>query len=476
MSLAILALLPSAVVLVAVLRFGASGLAAAGAALAAAAMVWLAGSTATPGAVQLQQAASDAAVLTTLVAAMIVPGILFVEATRRLASPDAIKAVVDGLLLPKPLAAILVAVGIGVTVESLTGMGVSLLVTVPLLLRLVERRTAIALALVGMSLMPFGALAISAHVGAKLAGLPIETLSRAIVLVAAASLLALPFVCLALVGSRDSRTLVGALAAGGALMAGVVAATLSIGIEVAGVVGGLATIVVLALISERAPGLARRLAAEGLRPYWALIALVGVQKAAAGWLLAAGLSPIVATERVSFAVATSPGVALVVATLLVAPGALSASLLGAVLSRAWRPVLAVAVFMLAARLLVECGAIAALGGLVAGLGHAGAMVAVAALGAAGGFVTGSGVSGNALFMPSAAAVGASLGDLATFAALQNQAAGYFAMASLPVAAILMAALGRREAGDEAIAMRTGLAIAGWNTLLACLAAIALTRW
>lgn len=52
-------------------------------------------------------------------------------------------------------AAILIAVGVGVLVESLTGMGVSLLVTIPLLLRIAPRGQAIALGLVGMSLMPW---------------------------------------------------------------------------------------------------------------------------------------------------------------------------------------------------------------------------------------------------------------------------------------------------------------------------------
>ena len=53
-------------------------------------------------------------------------------------------------------AAILIAVGVGVLVEGLTGMGVSLLVTISLLLRIAPRGQAIALDLVGMCLMPWG--------------------------------------------------------------------------------------------------------------------------------------------------------------------------------------------------------------------------------------------------------------------------------------------------------------------------------
>jgi len=175
------ALLPSVVVLVTILGMRASGVVAAVASAAATIAVWGIGIYEPATIDQLGRSVADAGVLTLLVAAMVVPGIAFVEATRERQAPAAIAALVDAIEVRKPLAAILIAVGIGVTVESLTGMGVSLLVTMPLLSSLLDRRRAVGLALIGMSLMPFGALAISAHVGAKLSGLPLEEFSRAVV-------------------------------------------------------------------------------------------------------------------------------------------------------------------------------------------------------------------------------------------------------------------------------------------------------
>jgi lactate permease len=222
-------------------------------------------------------------------------------------------------------------------------------------------------------------------------------------------------------------------------------------------------------------GLGRLLASPGLTPYLVLIAAVGAQKLALAPLERLSLSPALATDRVSFTALTSPGVALLAATLFTAARELTPALLAKVALGAWRPVGAIALFMLAARLMVECGAIAALAASVGALGRDGATVAVALLGAVGGFVTGSGVTGNALFMPSAAAAGASLGTLPVLAALQNAASGHVAMASLPVAAILLAALPARTPGDDALVMRLGLALAAWHVAVATLAALAAQR-
>jgi lactate permease len=470
-----LALLPSLVVLIAVLGLRASGLSAAAAAACAAVAIWLAGPFATPAARNLLNAVADAGVLTALVAAMIVPGVVFVETSRRRKAPEAIAAVVDAISLSKPLQAILIAVGIGVAVESLTGMGVSLLITVPLLLRLVDREKAIGLALVGMCLMPFGALSISAHVGSKLAGLPIDELARWTVLVSAPVAFGLPLLCLLILRERKPTDVIGALLSGAAIVAGIALTALFAGIEIAGVIGGIAVIVVLAAMARQRSGLATALLAPGLRPYLVLIAMVALQKIVTAPLTRAGLSPALATDRVSFAILTSPGLALLAATVLTSARHLTGDVVAGVARRAWRPVLSVLLFMVSARLLVESGAIVALAGLLAGLGGAGAAVTVAALGALGGFVTGSGVTSSALFMPSAAAAGAGLGQLPLFAALQNSAGGHTGMSSLPVLAILLASLPSREPGDDARSMRKALALAGWHLVLVMVMGLVLLR-
>jgi len=471
----VFALLPSAVVLFVVLGLRASGLVAAASAAGTATLLWLTHAFDAPTPGQMLRAVADAAVLTALVAAMIVPGMIFVEATRGRKSPQAISAFVEAIGLPKARAAILIAPGIGVMVESLTGMGVSLLVTMPLLLALFDRRAAIGIGLVGMSLMPWGALAISAHVSAKLSGVPLETLQAWISAVSGPVAFCLPALALLFVPRRTVADGVVALLAGAMLVAAIAIASRWIGIEVAGVAGGFAVIALMVLLARERKGLGAALSAPGLLPYFTLVAAVAVQKIATAPLVKAGLSPALRTERVEFALLTSPGVALLLATLLAAASELRPPLLGTVARRSWRPVVSVALFILSARLLVECGAIEVLARSISGLGRDGAAVAIALLAAIGGFVTGSGITSSALFMPSAAAAGETFHAVPLFAALQNGIGGHVGMAALPVAAILIAALPRREPGDDALVMRTALALAVWHIAVATLAVLVLLR-
>jgi len=173
---------------------------------------------------------------------------------------------------------------------------------------------------------------------------------------------------------------------------------------------------------------------------------------------------IIATARVSFAPLASPALALLCGAWLTvqlkqADHTDVSGLLGRALGRAWRALLSILVFLLTARLLLEAGAVSALGDWLSGLGRNGAVVTVTALGGLGAYVTGSGVTANALFMPSAAATGQHFDLLTLFAALQHSAAGHAAMASLPVVAVLLAALPKVEKGDEAHALRSGLVLA-----------------
>ena len=476
---AILALSPCAVALVAILVFNRSGLQAAGFAVITALLLWQS-TVFVPLSIEPIIAASiDTAILTLLVAAMVVPGIFFVEVTQQCGSPQAMTGLVRALALPQAESALLIAIGIGVLVESLTGMGVSLLITVPLLLTLVPRLQAIGLALIGMSLMPWGALAISAHIGAELAHLPLPDLAWSISLQSGPVAATLPLLCLWFVPHPALRSVLIAGCASLTLVLAIITASRFIGIEVAGVAGGLAVIVLLAVLAEQRDSLGKALMAAGLRPYAILIGIVVAQKFLTSYLSAQGISPSISSGRVSFVILSSPGVALLLATLISAARQVDkATILRGVGQRvgqrAWRPVLSVALFMLTARLLVELEAITVLAELITETGPLLAIVGVTLLGALGGFATGSGVTGNALFMPSAAAVGENFGHLELFAALQNGASGHFGMTALPVAALLLAALPKRQYGDDRQVLKLALGLAAVH--ISVLLVTAMIRW
>ncbi len=465
--MAVLALLPCAVVIATVLGFGWGGLAAAAASLVVTAALVLMQAFAVPTPQMFSHATLDAALLTGLVAATLVPGVLFIEATRRLKAPEAVARAVSALRLPEPQAAVLIALGLGVLVESLTGMGVSLLLTMPLLAARLPRARAIAVALAGMSLMPWGALAIAGTVGATLANIDAQPFGVAIWRASGPVAALLPLVATWLAGGRSRADVIAALACGAALWAATGLATVTLGMALAGVAGGLAVLVLLAVQAERTTDWRNAVFAPGLRPYAVLIAAVTVQTLIVALLVRQDVRAAISTGRVSFAVLASPGVALVIATVLSARSTLDGQLLRDVGRRSWRAVLSVALFMLTARLLVSSGAIDALTAALKGLGVAGAMLGSIGLGAVGGFVTGSGVTGNALFLPSAAAAGAAFDMKGVFAALASAAAGHTAMASLPVAALLLAALPDRTAADDRTVLWWGLTLAaGYLAVLA----------
>ena len=170
--IAFLALLPCAAVVFAVIVLRLSGLAAAAFAFFTAMALWVFGVFSPVQLDQLSHAITDAVVLELLVGVVIFLGLLFVEISSRGGGLGALGDAITALSLPPSRAVIFITLGIGVMLESLTGYGVSMLVTVPLLLRTVSRTKAICLALIGMSLMPWGALSIAALLGAELSGLP----------------------------------------------------------------------------------------------------------------------------------------------------------------------------------------------------------------------------------------------------------------------------------------------------------------
>ena len=278
-------------------------------------------------------------------------------------------------------------------------------------------------------------------------------------------MLALPVAVQVFMRGRGVTEVPAVLATSLVLCAAMGLATWSLGVEIAGVLGGLAVIVVLGLGAGGTAIFGKLWAASRMWPYAALVVVAVAQKLVIPVLAARGLLPILSTSRLAWSVLSSPGLALLTAALLASRSNVDSALLVAVGRRAWRPVVATALFLVAARILIEAGGTKALADAAGGLPAIPALVSVGLFGAISGFLTGSGISGNALFMPSAAAIGTSFGNLPVFAALQSAAAGHTALASLPIAAVLLATLPERSKADDRTAMSLGLSIAGANLAL-----------
>lgn len=116
--------------------------------LAGAADAWVLGS--------MVAAAQDTAVLFASTAFVIVPGLVFVIFIERMGVNLALSQWVRSLGLGRGDQVVFIVLGLAPLLEAMTGFGVSLIATVPLLLSLFERRVALRIALTGMAIMPWG--------------------------------------------------------------------------------------------------------------------------------------------------------------------------------------------------------------------------------------------------------------------------------------------------------------------------------
>lgn len=443
-------------------------------------VLWLAGAADAWHLGSLTAAAQDTAVLFASTAFVIVPGLAFVIFIERLGVNQAFSQWVRSLGLGRGDQLVFIVLGLAPLLEAMTGFGVSLIATVPLLLSLFERRVALRIALTGMAIMPWGTLGLASVIGASLAHLDARALASTSALTSAPVFLALSAMALYLAGVRESREW-RSLGVFWLLFVGVLySASRWLGPEVAGVAAGLVT-----AVGVLSAGLRRRDGERGAVrwprqawPYLALIVLIVALKTV--WAITAWQDHwVVQGAQVSWKPLASPGVALILVliglwfhtrTTQRQPGS-DVSLPAALVARAKRPLLTIFFFLAMSQMMVKAGFLAGLMQLLAGLSPTAATSLVAMLGALSGYMTGSNVGGNAIFMPAIAMLPE--GSRLLLAAVQNSAAGHAALGSLSIVMLILG-LAKTQAQEESDLVRFGFALVCLNTVLVALGAVVLT--
>lgn len=446
----------------------------AGAALVA--LLWLAeagmAASAAPAGAALA-AALDTAVLFLSTAFVIVPGLGFVILIERMGVNQALSRWVRSLGLGPADQVVFIVLGLAPLLEAMTGFGVSLIATVPLLLSLFERRAALRMALAGMAIMPWGTLGLATVIGASLAHVDAAALAAVSSLTSAPVFLVLGALSLHLAGERGVRAWL-LLGGFGLLFVGVLhGISRHLGPEVAGVGAGFAVALGMLVRALRMRGRAQ--AAPGWPrqawPYLALALAIVLLK-----LLALGTQWdqrwIVQGAQVAWKPLASPGVALtlVLGLLLVRGAGNGIPLASALTARAKRPLLTIFFFLAMSQMMVKAGFLSGLVQLLAELAPAALAPIVAAFGALAGYMTGSNVGGNAIFMPAIALLPESSRLL--LAAVHNSAAGHAALGSLSIV-MLVLGLARTNAQEEGELVRFGFALACLNAAAVALAALVL---
>lgn len=314
--------------------------------------------------------------------------------------------------------ALLVVLGAAPFFESVTGFGVAVVISAPILLSAgFAPLKAAALASWGQLAVPWGALGVGTLIGADLAGLTFEELSDA------SAWLSLPLfpvygiATLMLAGGlagvkrRGFEALCVSLAGG----LGVLASSLYFVPELAGAIGGL--VAVGAFLLPRAGRLrGLEIPIRALAPYGVLLALlVGANSVGPVQSTLEGLGPIF----------TGPGLWLLLSAIFAALFIRldGKTMLSAVMrtGKQWLPVAgAIVSFILAGQVVAVCGAAELLAVGAAGTFGVAYPAVSPLVGALGGAMTGSNAGSNALFMPfQAEAATTSDGSGLTLAALQN---------------------------------------------------------
>lgn len=349
-----------------------------------------------------------------------------------------------------------VVVGAAPFFESVTGFGVAVVISAPILLAAgFSPLKSAVLATWGQCAVPWGALGVGTVIGADLSGMSFAELSDRSAVLNLPLFVVYAIASVALAGGWGAVRCHGveAVYLGFAAGFGTLATSLYFVPELSGAVGGLlAALVFLARRWRRVANV--RVPAKALLPYGVLVALI----TAASGIGAVGAA-LEALDSATVPIFTGPGLPLMISAAFAA--VLFGLSLDAVKSSAlstlgqWLPTAgSVLAFVLAGQVVASSGAA---GVLASAAFAAGGFYPAAAsvLGALGGVLTGSNAASNALFMPPQIEAARSLGvSRELVAAVQNVSGSHASM--LAPQRIILAATATGLLGREGDIVRAAL--------------------
>lgn len=349
---------------------------------------------------------------------ILIGGLLLYNVLSESGAVERVSRFLTGVEPDRGALALLVVLGAAPFFESVTGFGVAVVISAPILLSAgFTPLRAATLASWGQLAVPWGALGVGTLIGAELAGVTFEELSDASAWMSLPLFPVYAIATLVLSGgwAEVRRRGLEAVYVGLAAGLGVLASSLYLVPELAGAIGGL--VAVGAFLLPRAGRLrGLEVPVRALVPYGILLALlVGANSTGVVRAALEDLGPVFA----------GPGLWLLLSAMF---AALFLKLDGEAMVSAvkrtvkqWLPVAgAIVTFILAGQVVAASGAAEFLAGGAAGALGAAYPAISPLVGALGGAMTGSNAGSNALFMPFQAEAAATSGSSElTLAALQN---------------------------------------------------------
>lgn len=333
---------------------------------------------------------------------------------------------------------LLITLGVTPFAESVTGFGLGVIVSIPLLrhIGLSIRRSAVV-ALLGLVLVPWGSLAPGTLIAAQLGEVDFDALGVwSAIFTLPVLLVATPLILLIAVGANEAkRTILDAIVVVAVLWFSLIAANLLLGPPLAGVAASIVVIVVTLLVArvvERNPMRFTRELGRSLLPYGILI--VG--------LLASSLLTRMLPLGIFGRILASPALWLLVTgtlafSLLRIERARSADLVRRSSKRGVPVALTTALFLVLGGVMTASGTSAYLATAASEMGQA-FLFFIPLIGAIGGYVTGSNSGASAMFSASTSHAAVAIGaEPLTALAAQNVGASAALMASPPRVALAL---------------------------------------
>ena len=312
-------------------------------------------------------------------------GMILARLLEAAGSMSVISAWVESTAPSRSLGVGLVVFGLVPFAESVTGFGIGVTIGVPVLRLLgCSLRQSAILGLLGLIAVPWGALGPGTTVAAALAGLDVDALGTATAWINAIPVVIVASAVIAIMRPGLFSTL-GIAAAALLMWAGILTASITIGMAPAGIIGSLTVIVAMGslfIIRRKATGFTRRLGLSVL-PYAVLtIGLLLARTLQAGF-------PSLLTRIIA-----SPPFWLAAACVIAAVTVISRHRVALSATRSWVPIGAgTAAFMLMGWVMTATGMSTAIGSLL----PAGLVLLTPWLTAIGAVVTGSNTGANSMF-------------------------------------------------------------------------------
>lgn len=397
---------------------------------------------------------SDTAILFLTVAFIMATGLILVILLDKTPTNHAFNEWINTLNLPEYRKLLLIVLGIAPLLESMTGFGVSLIASLPILLSFLPRQIALKIAITTLAIMPLGMVGLASIIGSSLVDIPTAALASMSALISSPVLIFLTGLALYYAGLLNLKSLCSVIGFGTLFATVLYVTCVWIGVEVAGIFAGLS--VILACFMGRKVHIPKQTWAYGLL-FIAILLLKVI-----GFFF--DLYAIIKIEgaNTQFEPMKSPGLAILLVAFFVWWANRSQytfhQLYTEWLKRASRPLITIFCFLLMSQIMVQGGFLASFRQLLNDLPSHFYAPLFTLLGTIGGYLTGSTLGGNILIMPSLPSPDATLG------AIINSSAGHAALGSLPMIA-LIASLAKATKEEEQNLARFALMIIAMNTVL-----------